>query len=59
LAGLAVGVQPVWVAVEVNAAYQSIQGAVDFPPDSGDPERHTVDVGGWTVAPAGALIVKF
>lgn len=51
LVGLAVGVAPVWVAVEVDGAYQAVQGTLGAGPET--------KLGGFTLAPAGALLAEF
>lgn len=59
LFGLMVGMNPIWVALEVNAAYQSVGATVEFPAGSGEPELIEVQVAGVTVSPAAAIIGKF
>jgi hypothetical protein len=57
LVGMAVGFRPVWVAVELDVAYNHVGVEADF--RSGDPRRQNVDLSGVTLAPAGAIIGKF
>jgi hypothetical protein len=59
LVGFAVGVKPVWVAVELDAAYQSMSISGTFPAELGAPGERRATLGGFTVAPTGALIGKF
>jgi hypothetical protein len=58
LVGLAVGLAPVWVALEIDAAYRSLSASVDFP-DAAMPETREAEAAGLTVAPTGAIIGKF
>jgi hypothetical protein len=53
LLGLAVGVRPLWVAVELDAAYQRFGGELAWA------GTRPVEVEGFTLAPTGAVIVKF
>lgn len=55
LVGLAVGLPPIWVAAEVSVGYLDIKG--DFEPASGP--STSASLGGMTVSPAGALLVRF
>lgn len=59
LFGLAVGFQPVWVALELDANYQSASGTVQFPDEAGPPDRRDAHLSGVSVTPTGALIAKF
>jgi hypothetical protein len=63
LLGFAVGFRPVWVAFEVDVAYQHLSARASFPGGGGAataaPGQDTGTVTGVTAAPAGALIVKF
>lgn len=59
LVGFAVGVKPIWVAVELDAAYQAMSASADFPAESGSPPERQATLKGVTVAPTGALIGKF
>jgi len=53
LVGLAVGVRPLWVGVELDFAYQRFGGELEWA------GTRTVAVEGFTLAPTGALIGKF
>ncbi len=53
LVGFAVGVSPIWVALELDGAYQSVQGSLSVGP-AGDTR-----LAGVTLAPAGALLAEF
>jgi hypothetical protein len=53
LLGLAVGVRPFWVGVELDFAYQRLAGELEWAGTS------SVDVDGFTLAPTGAVTGKF
>jgi hypothetical protein len=55
LLGLAVGFHPIWVALELNVAYQFAAAEGELPGGG----RASLDMSGVTIAPAGALIGKF
>jgi hypothetical protein len=61
LVGFAIGIKPIWVAVELDAAYQSMTANATFPAESGPPgsplERKS-SMNGVTLAPTGAIIGK-
>jgi hypothetical protein len=70
VAGLSVGVGPIWVSVELTAGLQQIRGTVleSFSMPSGQTttpegilpdERLRFDSTGITITPAGALIARF
>jgi hypothetical protein len=59
LVGMAVGIKPLWIALELDVAYQKVNGGVTFPADAQDPHERSVRVDGLTVAPSGALVGKF
>lgn len=52
--GLAVGLPPFWVAVELQVDYAHVTGSLDRPN-----ARYDANVSGWSVQPAGALLAKF
>jgi hypothetical protein len=58
LAGLAVGVRPVRVAVEVDVAYQRATGRIQLDDLEGTTVRNA-KLDGWTIAPTGAIIGEF
>lgn len=53
LVGFAVGVSPLWVAVELDAAYQSVDGSLGVGPAG------QTKLQGLSMAPAGALLAEF
>jgi hypothetical protein len=53
LVGIAVGVRPIWVGVELDFAYQRFSGELEWA------GTRSVAVKGFTLAPTGALIGKF
>ncbi len=59
LVGLAFGLEPVWVALEIQGSYQWIEGHVEVESATGTRLEHDADVRGMTVSPAGAIIGKF
>ena len=59
LVGFAVGVDPLWVALELDIAYQSVSLGADFPAASGEPEHRGATLTGVTLSPAAALVGKF
>lgn len=65
LLGFAVGVKPIWVAVELDAAYQAMSANANFPAETlsptqpGGPAERKATFSGVTVAPTGAIIGKF
>jgi hypothetical protein len=61
LLGFAIGVKPIWVAVELDAAYQTMSAHVTFPAETvpRDPAERKATFSGVTVAPTGAIIGKF
>jgi hypothetical protein len=58
LAGLAVGVRPVRVAVELDVAYQRATGRIELDEPGGTTVRNA-KLDGWTIAPTGAIIGEF
>jgi len=54
LLGVAVGVSPLWVALELELDYAHVTGHVTQPGADG-----SETINGWSVRPAGALIGKF
>jgi len=62
LLGFAIGVKPIWVAVELDAAYQAMSARSVFPAETIgplDPSERKATFSGVTVAPTGAIIGKF
>jgi hypothetical protein len=62
LVGAAVGIRPVWVALELDVAYQALSVGADFPGGPGappGPPHRDANLSFVTVAPAGAIIGKF
>lgn len=59
LVGAAIGVSPVWVALELDVYYQSLSGHVDFPGSAGQPSERDTTLSGVTLVPSGAIIGKF
>ncbi|HEX4341676.1 MAG TPA: hypothetical protein VH062_37460 [Polyangiaceae bacterium] len=59
LAGAAIGLPPLMVALEVDIAYQAVTGSASFPGPEGPPAGREGTLHGLTVAPAGAIIGKF
>jgi hypothetical protein len=62
LIGLAVGVKPVWAALELGGSYQYVDARLDL--DEGTPiapvtVAHRAKLDGWVVTPAAALIAQF
>jgi len=60
--GFAIGVNPIWVAVELDAAYQTMSASATFPAETLgplDPAERKSTFSGVTVAPTGAIIGKF
>jgi hypothetical protein len=56
--GLSIGISPVWLRVELNAAAHRVNAEASLPSSpSGDPERDRFT--GFTLAPAGALLLQF
>jgi hypothetical protein len=53
LLGLAVGVRPFWVGIELDFAYQRLAGELDWA------GTRAVEVEGFTLAPTGAVVGKF
>lgn len=58
LAGLAVGVSPLFVIVELGAGYTRGDGSIDIPSPTGNNHR-VADLEAFTLAPAGALVARF
>jgi hypothetical protein len=60
LVGFAIGIKPIWVAVELDAAYQAMSANATFPAESppGSPLERKSSMTGFTVAPTGAIIGK-
>lgn len=59
LAGLSVGVGPVWIAVELGAAYQAIDGSLDVEQPGGGSTRHSAQLEGLSLTPGGAVGGRF
>ncbi len=59
LVGFAVGLEPVWAAFELEAAYQTVQVGADFPGGSGTPGHRDATLSAVTIVPAGALVGRF
>jgi hypothetical protein len=58
LAGLAVGMSPIWVGVQVDGAYHSVTGRVETD-DPVDPLDYSVRSGGLVLTPSGIIWGKF
>jgi hypothetical protein len=58
LVGVAIGLAPIYVAFELDVAYQAISGTASFEAAAG-PARRDATVTGVTLAPAGAIVGKF
>jgi hypothetical protein len=59
LLGFAIGIRPIWIAIELDAAYQSMSANASFPAETGSPTERRSTFSGVTVAPTGAIIGKF
>jgi hypothetical protein len=59
LVGAAIGLEPFWVALELDVAYSSISASASFPADAGAPSARDASFTGWSLAPTGAIIGKF
>jgi hypothetical protein len=59
LVGLSVGLSPVWVSIELQAAYQALSGRVELPEGSAEPTELSMSAGGLTLTPAGAVSAHF
>jgi hypothetical protein len=65
LVGFAIGLPPLWVAVQLDAAYHGASARGSFPQAGADPESpgatvsREVDVSGVSLAPTGAVLGKF
>jgi hypothetical protein len=64
LVGFAIGVKPIWIAIELDAAYQSMWANANFPaepatPAGPGPAERKSTFSGVAVAPTGAIIGKF
>jgi len=59
LVGAAIGLEPFWVALELDVAYSSISASASFPPAAGTPAERDASLTGWSLAPTGAIIGKF
>lgn len=59
LVGAAIGIRPIWVAFELDVAYQRLSAGADFPGTSGAPSRRDVSLVGVTATPTGAIVGKF
>lgn len=59
LVGAAIGVSPVWVALELDVYYQSLSGHVDFPSSTGQPSERDTSLRGVSLVPTGAVIGNF
>jgi hypothetical protein len=57
--GLRAGLRHVYGVVEVEGAYHQAGGTFTFSQQSGVISSRSLDLGGWTVAPSGALVVSF
>lgn len=59
LVGLSVGLSPVWVSIELQAAYQSLSGRVELPEGAANPTQISMSAGGFTLTPAGTISARF
>ena len=59
LVGLAVGVKPLWVGIELDVAYQSMEGHIELTDSSGNVTEYDADLSGLTVTPTGAVVGNF
>jgi hypothetical protein len=59
LVGLAVGVEPIRVAVELDVTWSQASGAIDVPAGTSPPARRTASVQAVTVVPAAAVVGRF
>jgi hypothetical protein len=59
LVGAAVGLEPFWIALELDVAYSSISVGASFPAEAGAPSERDASFTGWSVAPTGAIVGKF
>lgn len=59
LVGFAIGIRPIWIAIELDAAYQSMSASASFPAETPGPTERRSTFSGVTVAPTGAIIGKF
>jgi hypothetical protein len=60
LVGLAIGVKPVWAALELDGSYQYADAKLDLV--EGTPSAtvaHRAKLDGWVVTPAAALLAQF
>lgn len=59
LAGFSLGIPPVWLRFELAGTYHAIRGDLTTPADQPELPFETVDTGGWSLSPSGALLGKF
>jgi hypothetical protein len=59
LIGMAIGLPPFMVALELDVAYQAASATASFPGGGGPPPERSGTVTGVTLAPAGAIVGKF
>ncbi len=59
LLGFAIGVDPIWVAVELDVAYQNYSGTLELDDSTGATLGFDEGASGLTMTPTGALIAKF
>jgi hypothetical protein len=59
LAGISLGVPPVWLRLELAGTFHRMTGSLTSAP--GEPELSfgELDVTGWSLAPSGAILGKF
>jgi len=57
--GMALGLRPISLAVELDVAYQAVTADGAFPRSGAQPARRSTTITGLTLAPAGAIVGKF
>jgi hypothetical protein len=56
---LAVGVKPVWAALELDGSYQYADAKLDLVEGTAATVAHRAKLDGWVVTPAAALLAQF
>ncbi len=59
LVGIAVQIEPFWLGVELDVAYQSLDGSLRLEDGSGGTRSIGATLSGLTVGPGGALLARF
>jgi hypothetical protein len=59
LAGVSLGVPPIWLRFELAGTFHRLTGSVTGPGAEPQPSFGTLDATGWSLAPSGALLGKF